>query len=160
MTLIKHKSGKEVAREVPALWTDGDPLDRWFEGMVPSFWRRMPRTMSDEPVVYSPPVDIYQDGDQVVVKAELPGVKADDIELTIHGDTMTLKGSKKFEEKGRDGGYQYTERRYGEFLRTFSLPTPVDESKVKADFKEGVLEIHMPIAEEAKPHRISIAETK
>lgn len=162
MTLIKFRPKREAAREYPAVLSNWDAFDRFFENTLSPVWPGMGRVLRNEGAAYTPPVDITESGDSVVVKAELPGVKPPDIELTIHGDMLTIKGSKKMEhkEEDADGKYRYIERRYGEFMRTFSLPTVVDETQAKAEFKDGVLEIHMPIAETAKPRKIQIGEPR
>ncbi len=157
MTLIKYQPTREAARSAPGFFGEWGGMDRLFEDMV--HWP-MRGYSGTESAVFSPAVDIHQCGDELLVKAELPGVKSEDIELTIHGDTVTIKGSKKQDVEEGEGKYRYIERRYGEFLRTFSLPTAVDESKAKADFKDGVLEIRLPIAEAAKPKKIAIANGK
>jgi HSP20 family protein len=142
------------------MFRNWDVFDRLFDDFG---WPTASRWANGEGTVYSPPVDIHHTGEEILVRAELPGVKPENVELTIHGDALTIKGSKKTdEEEGApaEGKYRYVERRYGEFMRTFALPTLVDESKAKANFKDGVLEIRMPVAEEAKPRRIAIANTK
>lgn len=161
MTLIKFRPQREAAREYPAALSSWDAFDRMVENAFNPGWPGVGRVLRNEAAVYTPPVDITHNGDEILVKAELPGVKPSDIELTIHGDTLTINGSKKMEQKEEDteGKYRYIERRYGEFMRTFSLPTVVDEANAKAEFKDGVLEIHMPIAEQAKPRRIQIADS-
>ena len=103
-----------------------------------------------------PPVDIFQNGDQeVVLKAELPDMTREDIDITIENDTLTIKGEKKLPA---DAGEQFhrVERRYGAFSRSFSLPQTVDTSKVAADYRNGVLTIRLPLREEAKPRQIKV----
>jgi len=103
-----------------------------------------------------PPVDIFQNGDQeVVLKAELPDMTREDIDITVENDTLTIKGEKKLPA---DAGEQFhrVERRYGAFSRSFSLPQTVDTSKVAADYRNGVLTIRLPLREEAKPRQIKV----
>lgn len=98
----------------------------------------------------SPSVDIFEEGDDVVVKAELPGLKKDDIEVKLTDNTITISGEKKKEEKVEKKDYFRLERSYGSFCRAFSLPTDVQTDKAKAQFKDGILEIRIPKSEEAK----------
>ena len=106
--------------------------------------------------VFAPPVEIVHDRDEIAVYAELPGVKKDDVEITVQDNSLTIKGTKKSEVERKEDRYQYVERKFGEFFRTFQLPAFVDATKVTADYADGVLKIHMPIAEQARPRRVQI----
>jgi HSP20 family protein len=97
-----------------------------------------------------PPVDVYEEGDTLVVKAELPGMKREEIEVTLTGDLLTLSGKKEKEEKVERKDYHRLERAAGAFTRSFKLPYEVKLDEVKATFKEGVLEIRAPKSAEAK----------
>jgi HSP20 family protein len=109
------------------------------------------------PRSWMPPVDIYQDGDHaLVLKAELPEMAREDIDITIDNYVLTIKGEKKFAENIKEDHFQHVERRFGTFSRSFSLPQTVDASKVVADYKDGVLAVHIPLREEAKPRQITI----
>jgi HSP20 family protein len=104
-----------------------------------------------------PPVDIYQNGnDELVLKAELPDMKREDIEITVDNNTLTLKGEKKIAEEVKDEQILRVERRYGSFTRSFSLPPTVDTSKVEAEYKNGILTLKLPLREEAKPRQIPV----
>jgi len=104
-----------------------------------------------------PSVDIYENGDhELVIKAELPDVKREDIDLRIENNTLTLRGEKKANSEIKDEQYHRVERVYGTFSRSFALPQTVDTSKVSADYQNGVLEIRMPRREEAKPKQIQV----
>ena len=104
-----------------------------------------------------PPVDIYQNGDQeVVLKAELPDMTKEDIEVTVDNGTLTIKGEKKFSQEVKEENLHRIERRYGSFSRAFSLPQTVDTSKVDADYKNGVLTVRLPMREEAKPKQVKV----
>jgi HSP20 family protein len=106
---------------------------------------------------WAPPVDIYDAGNQeLVIKAELPDMKKDDIEITVENNTLTLRGEKKMDSEMKEEHCHRIERTYGSFSRTFSLPTTVDTSKVSADYKNGVLTIKLPVREEAKPKQIQV----
>jgi len=104
-----------------------------------------------------PPVDIYQNGEhELVLKAELPDMSREDIEITVDNGTLTIKGEKKFASDVKDDQYHRVERRYGTFSRSFSLPPAVDPGKVAADYKNGVLTVRLPMREEAKPRQIKV----
>ena len=104
-----------------------------------------------------PPVDIFQNGDQeVILKAELPDMTRDDIDITVENGTLTIKGEKKFSQEVKEDQVHRIERRYGVFSRSFSLPQTVDTAKVGADYKNGVLTVRLPLREEAKPRQIKV----
>ncbi len=103
-----------------------------------------------------PPVDIYETEDSLVFKAELPGVTKDDITVEVKDNTMTLKGEKRFEKDVKEESYHRVERAYGGFQRAFTLPGMVEQDKVKAKFKDGILEIVLPKAEKAKPKQVRV----
>src|SRR4249919_1253341 len=106
------------------------------------------------PNPWTPPVDIFQTGDQeLVLKAELPDMSREDIDITIENGTLTLKGEKKFAGEVKEEQFHHVERRYGAFARSFSLPQTVDVSKVAADYKNGVLTVKLPLREEARPRQ-------
>ena len=116
---------------------------------------------SDEGLLTSgawvPPVDIYQNGDaELVLKAELPDMTREDIDITVDKGALTIKGEKKFAGEPKDDQFHRIERRYGAFSRSFSLPATVDVTKVAADYKNGVLTVRLPLREEAKPRSIKI----
>jgi HSP20 family protein len=104
-----------------------------------------------------PPVDIYQNGDhEVVLKAELPDMTREDIDITVDNGTLTIKGEKKLSSDVKEEEFHRIERRYGAFSRSFSLPQTVDTAKVGADYKNGVLTVRLPMREEAKPRQIKV----
>ena len=107
-----------------------------------------------------PPVDIYDSGEhELVIKAELPDMKREDIQLTVDNNTLTISGEKKMDGELRDENCHRIERAYGTFTRSFSLPPTVDTGKVSADYKAGVLTIKLPLREEAKPKQIQVKVT-
>lgn len=107
---------------------------------------------------WAPPVDIFENGDQeIVLRAELPGVAKEDIDVRVENNTLTLRGERKRETEVKQEQYHRVERVYGAFSRSFSLPSRIDSDKVRADFKDGVLTITLPVREEAKPRQISVA---
>ena len=105
---------------------------------------------------WAPPVDIYEDGDNLVLKAELPGINPDDVEVRVEDNTLYMKGERKFEKEVKEENYHRVERAYGTFARTFSLPNSIDSDKVAASYKDGVLTLTLPKKEEAKPKKIKI----
>ena len=115
---------------------------------------------SDEPAAttsWSPSVDIFETEGEIVVKAELPGMDRKDITLHLESNVLTLRGERKFEKETKDENYHRIERSYGNFSRSFSIPATVDEEKIRADYKDGVLKIILPKKEQAKPKQIKIA---
>lgn len=106
---------------------------------------------------WTPAVDIFEtEQHDLVLKAELPGLNRDDIEVTVENSTLVLKGSKKFEAEVKEENYRRVERSYGTFHRSFTLPNTVDASKVSADYRNGVLTVRLPFREEAKPRTITV----
>ena len=103
-----------------------------------------------------PAVDMYQTDNEVVVKAALPGMKAEDVQLNVTGEVLTIKGEIKQKEEVKEKAYHLREQRWGMFERSVILPTEVVADKAKADFENGILTITLPKAEEAKPKTISI----
>jgi HSP20 family protein len=104
-----------------------------------------------------PPVDIYEtENHDLVLKAELPDMSREDIELTVENNTLTVKGTRKLPAGVKEDQYRRVERNYGSFSRSFTLPTTVDATKVGAEFKNGVLTVRLPFREEAKPRTINV----
>ncbi len=102
------------------------------------------------------PIDMYQTANDVVVKASLPGFKPEEVDISIAGDTLTIKGQHKEEKEMRDEDYFFKERRYGSFSRSLSLPVQVKSDKAEAVFENGVLTLTLPKAEEMKPKQIKV----
>ena len=104
-----------------------------------------------------PAVDIYSNGDhELVLKAELPDMKEEAIDLTVEDNTLTLRGERKFDAEVTEDQFHRIERSYGSFARTFALPPTVDAGKVSAQYKAGVLTVRLPLREEAKPKQIKV----
>jgi HSP20 family protein len=156
----KEKETKAVAPWRPfAGLTRGDrEMDRMMEDF---FGRRMrpwwPGWLGGEAEeITAPAVDVYEEKDDIVVKAELPGMDKSDIEVNLSDSQLTLKGEKKKEEKIEEENYYRSERSYGAFVRSVQLPTEVQADKVKAAFKNGILEVRLPKTEEAKRKEIKV----
>jgi HSP20 family protein len=132
-----------------------EEMERWFEegmrrpfSMMRPFWA--PRVRATDIEEMMPSVDIFEEGGDVVVKAELPGLKKEEIDVSVADNTMTISGEKKQEEKVEKKDYYRMERSYGSFTRSFRLPTEVQMDKARASFKDGILEIRVPKSEGAK----------
>jgi len=149
------KKSKEVVKAEPAhAVTPFEEMEKRFE----EFFRRpfsmfgpswFPRVKFPEAGMVSPDIDIFEDGNDVVVKAEIPGMKKEDIEVNLTDDMVTVSGEKKKEEKVEKKDYYRVERSYGSFTRSFKLPKEVQSDKAKATFKDGVLEVRVPKTVEA-----------
>ena len=109
---------------------------------------------------WAPAVDIYETDNDIVLKAELPGVDPKDVEVRVEDNTLYLKGVRNYEKEVKEQNYHRIERSYGSFARSFSLPNSIDAEKVKAEYKDGLLTLTMPKREEAKPKTIKIDVTK
>lgn len=153
---MAKKETKELVKAEPTRAIS--PFEE-MERMFDEFFRRpfsligpswLPRLGLLEREEISPTVDIFEEGGDVVVKAELPGMKKEDIDVNITEDTITISGEKKKEEKVEKKNYYRLERSHGSFTRSFRMPTEVQTDKAKANFKEGVLEIRIPKTEEAR----------
>lgn len=156
-----EKESKSIAPWRP--FTDLTRWERDMERMFDDFWGRRMRPWWPErwslPAVLeiSPPaVDLYEEKDDIVVKVELPGMDKDNIEVNLTDHTLTIKGKKKKEEEIKEENYYKSERSYGSFVRTLELPRDVHADKVKASFKNGILEVRLPKTEEAKAKEIKV----
>jgi HSP20 family protein len=107
-----------------------------------------------------PAIDVIENKNEIVVKASVPGLKPEDIDISLTGDQLTIKGETKSEEKIEEANYVRKERRYGAFQRTLTLPTSVVSDKAKAEFENGVLTLTLPKSEEVKPKTIKVKTTK
>jgi HSP20 family protein len=136
-------------REVSRLRSEMDRL--WDDYFGPG--RRALRPMEE---AWLPAVDVSETADKITVKAEIPGMEAKDIEISMVGDTLTIKGEKKAEREEKEENYHMIERSYGSFSRAMKLPGMVDADKVEATYKNGVLIVVLPKKEEVKPKTIEI----
>jgi HSP20 family protein len=105
---------------------------------------------------WSPAVDVFETENDLVLKADLPGLEMKDIDIQIENGTLTIRGERKYENGSKDGGFHRIERSYGAFTRYFSLPDTVDPEKVKAEYKNGVLTVTLGKKEIAKPRQIKV----
>ena len=139
-----------MRREIDHLWDEFNPASRHSIFSAP--WRAL---VSEEGVA-TPAVDVIDKKDSVLVKAELPGIDKDKIDITIENETLVIKSEIKHEEEVKKEDYYHCERSYRSFARTIALPTKVDSSKVSATFKDGILEINLPKVEEKKPKKVHV----
>ena len=140
------------------LWGDQLPDIRLFDDR---FDRLIERTFGrDRQAPWMPAMDVYETDEQVVVTVELPGIKAEDVEVSVEDSTLTLSGKREFASEVTEESYHRIERRYGAFSRAVSLPPQVDTAKVEARYEEGILTVEVPKVEKAKPKKIEIKGTK
>jgi len=119
-------------------------------------WNRRATESENSYGAWAPLVDIFDRDDDLVISAELPGVAKEDIDVQVEDNTLTLRGERKRETEHKDGETYRMERVYGKFVRSFKLPKTVDAKRIAASFKNGVLEISLPKAEETKPKKIDV----
>jgi HSP20 family protein len=105
---------------------------------------------------FIPPVDIYEDAQQLVLKLEVPGIRQDDLDVRVENQTLTVKGERKFETDEKEENFHRIERRYGSFTRSFTLPQTVDTGSVKASYDAGVLSVSLAKKEAAKPKQVKV----
>ena len=130
-------------------------MNRVFEDAAVRGWK------NDEPSAttsWSPAVDIYETDSEIMVQAELPGVDRKDIALQLENNVLTLKGDRRFEKETNQENYHRIERSYGGFSRAFTIPTIVDEDKIRADYKDGILKIALPKKDQVKAKQIKIGD--
>jgi HSP20 family protein len=136
-------------REIRGLQNE---MNRVFGGLVPTGWDNEEGLNA----AWNPKVNVFENKDNLVLEAELPGMNRDDFDLSIESNVLTLKGERKFEKKNEGDNYHRIERAYGSFTRSFTLPSTVTSENAKADFNNGVLTITMPKREETKARKIEI----
>lgn len=149
MTQIARRT---AFRDIENLQSQMNRLFEPFFGRIPAF--------ADDEVMGSgwiPPVDIEETGDRLVVRAELPGMKAEDIDVRVENGTLTIRGERRFENERSERNFHRVERSYGSFSRSFTLPTTISTEDVEARYENGVLELAMRKREEARPRRIPIS---
>lgn len=163
--MAKKEEKREEKREVTS-WRPFSEMARWereMERMFDDLFGRRLRPIWDErwwPTrtvgISVPAVDLYEGKDELVAKVELPGIGKDDIQVNITDHHLTIEGEKKKDEEIKKENYYRSERSYGSFSRSVELPTEVQVEKVKASFKDGVLEVRLPKTEEAKKKEIKV----
>lgn len=140
---------------------DRDPFEAFMRGLTESGWTANPRAaqprehMSSR--VWSPAVDVYEDSDVIVIKADLPGMRQEEIDVEMSGETLTLRGERRFDDEGRRDRYVRVERQYGAFQRSFTIGIPTETDRVRATYRNGVLELTIPKAEVTKPKKVQVS---
>jgi HSP20 family protein len=129
-----------------------DEIDRLFETPFAEFARTTSNLLSG----WTPALDIFEDKDNLVVRAEVPGMKKEEIEISLHDGTLSISGERKGESRNETSEVYRSERYFGRFQRSVSLPAPVNADKVKAQYKDGILTVTLPKTEEAKPKQIDV----
>jgi HSP20 family protein len=129
-----------------------DEIDRLFDAPLAELTRTS-QLLSG----WTPAFDVYEDKDNIYVRAELPGMKKEDIDLSLHNGSLSISGERKSEEKLKDAEVYRAERFFGRFQRTVTLPTQVASERIKAQYKDGILTVTLPKAEEAKPKHIDVS---
>ncbi len=152
---------------LPSRW---EPLARWsplkeledMEKRLSGIFGHAPRRAEGEKgeamavADWSPLVDITEDEKEYLVKAEIPDMKKEEIKLNVHDDVLTISGERKYEKEEKGKKYHRIERAYGSFVRSFTLPEDADGTKISAEYKDGVLKVHLPKSEKAKPKAIDV----
>lgn len=130
-----------------------DEMSRMFDSFFNAPMRRRGEDVSE----WLPDVDIVEDKDKIDVQVDLPGMQKEDVKVSVEDDTLTIRGERKSFKEEKDKNYLQVERTYGKFTRSFSLPSTVDGSKIKANYKNGVLKIELPKSEAVKPKEIPVS---
>lgn len=131
-------------------------VNRLFEGYTTNVPERNAAPAAASGRLWSPSVDVMENQNEIVLHVELPGLKQEDIDIELTGDTLTLRGERRFDTEERKDNYVRVERSYGRFQRSFTLGVPVQHSGVTATYKDGILEIHLPKSEETKPRKVQV----
>jgi len=154
MTLIRYQAPELAPWSAADRWSNlRDDLNSFFELPVWSSFARGAQLFTG----WSPALDLYQSNDNVVAVVELPGIRKEDIEISLHDGTLTISGERKRESSSSGEKAQRSERYIGTFRRSIALPTRVDANKVSARYRDGILTVTLPKAEEVKPKQIQVS---
>ena len=152
MKLIRHQNSDLWNwSPVEQLSTLSQEINRLFDSPFGEFTRHMELLNGRMPAL-----DVYEDKDNLIVKAELPGMKREEIDISFHDGTLTISGERKYDEKNEGAETYRAERFFGKFHRTLTLPKPVQSDKAKATYQNGILTVTLPKTEEAKPKQIQV----
>jgi HSP20 family protein len=159
MALEKQRPDRGITIWQP--FREMEEMGRRFEDyfgrpFLPALWRHFPT----EEMGWSPALDVMEKEDKFIVKVELPGVKEENVDVSITGDMLTISGEKKAESEVKKKGYYYSESSYGSFSRSINIPSTVDTNKIEANYEKGVLEISLPKAPEVKAKKIKVITAK
>ena len=133
-----------------------EKMNRLFEDVVSSRGEERDLVAS----AWTPSVDIFETENEILLNAELPGIKEEDMEIKIEDNTLSIKGERKFEKETKEENYHRIERSYGSFYRSFQLPNYIDQDKIKAEHEDGVLRVSMPKKAETKPRSVKVLKAK
>jgi HSP20 family protein len=150
MKLIRYTEPETFWSPFDRLVSLREEFDRLLEPTLGAFLRR--GTFND----WNPALDVHEEKDQIVVVAELPGMKKEDIEISLHNGLLSISGERKEEKAVGEGQSRRQERFFGRFSRTITLPALIDAAKVTATYKDGLLTVNLPKTEEAKPKQIAV----
>ncbi len=154
MDLIRYQAPELTPWSAADRWSNlRDELNSFFELPVWSSFARTGQLFTG----WSPALDLYQSNDNVIAVVELPGMRKEDIEISLHDGTLTISGERKRENSSNGDKAERTERYVGTFRRSIALPTRVDAGKVSATYRDGILTVTLPKAEEAKPKQIQVS---
>jgi len=159
MALDKQKTDKSLAVWQP--FREMEEMGRHFDDFfgrpfLPAIWRRFPA----EEMEWSPAIDVTEEENKFLVKVELPGIKEEDVDVSVAGDMLTISGEKQKESETKKKGYYYRESSYGSFSRSVTMPSSVNAGKIEASYDKGVLEITLPKAPEVKTKKIKVTGKK
>ncbi len=140
-------------------WRSFRELDEW-ERRFDDLWGHALRRLPIEERGWMPAVDVFEKPDKFVVKAELPGIKEEDIHVSVVGDTLSIRGEKKTETEAKEEDYYRSECSYGSFYRSIRVPSNVNADKISASFEDGVLEVALPKSAKVKPRRLTVSAKK
>ena len=146
MTIMKWEPLKD-------LLTLQDRMNRLFDESVRGI---RPGEEALNSALWSPAVDIYETENELILKAELPEINQKDIDIQVENNTLVLRGERRFEKEAKRENFHRIERSYGAFARSFTLPTTIEQEKIRADYKDGVLQVHLPKRPERKAQRVEI----
>jgi len=155
MAIEKWKPGWAISP-----WRPLNALEEMERRMDELFGTRALRRLPLFETEWIPAIEMYEKEDKYVIKAELPGMKQEDMDMSLTDDTLTIKGEKKAESEVKEKDYHFSERSYGSFFRSVRLPSNVDAKKIEASFEDGILEVFLPKTAEVKPKKIAIATKK
>jgi HSP20 family protein len=154
MDLIRYQGPELTPWSAADRWSNlRDELNSFFELPVWSSFARAGQLFTG----WSPALDLYQSNDNLIAVVELPGMRKEDIEISLHDGTLTISGERKRENSSNDDKAERTERYVGTFRRSIALPTRVDAGKVSATYRDGILTVTLPKAEEVKPKQIQVS---
>lgn len=153
MSLIRWNPNREAVTFPSDILNMQREINRMFDGF---FRGGIQDDGSLFPSVWTPAVDVAEHDNEYLVKVELPGVSKDDVKITMQDNVLTIRGEKKQEKETKESNFHRVERSYGSFQRSFTLPTTVKNDRIEASYRDGILTITLPKAEEAKPKQIEV----